>query len=478
MSAPLYDKLIKYSKKMTSFHMPGHKFGKVLNMKDIPFLNLDVTEVPGLDNLYESESIILKAQEEMARKYEAKESIFITNGSTSGIIASILTICSPGDTLIVARNCHHSVWNALILGGIRPIYINPSYNEEHNILGGIGDANLEQVLVKHPEAKGVVIVSPTYEGLVSDIQKVAKTVHKHNKILIVDEAHGAHFVWHQGFPNSATRQDADIVIQSMHKTLPALTQSALVHIGSRKIDKKMITKRLQMIQTSSPSYVMMGIMDYVRAQMENQPEIWTNYVQELLKSRKSLMKMKKLLLLSKDICGKSNIYDMDESKLVIFTYNADITGIELGKILRSKYNIQVEVESEEYIIAMSTIGDSPNDLNLFSKALLEIDSTLKKDTTKKKYNKELNIENKSTMLPREIYFGKKENIPFEESIGRISGTNIMLYPPGIPLICIGEVFSRETIDCIKNLSTHLLGITRENNEIKVSVSKEGENDER
>ena len=475
MKAPLYNQLIKYSQEITSFHMPGHKSGSILNIKDIPFLNLDVTEVPGLDNLYEAEGIILEAEEEMARQYGAKDSIFLTNGSTAGIIASILTVCNPGDSLVVARNAHHSVWSALILGGIRPIYINPSHNQEYNILGGICPIELEKVLADNPEAKGVIIVSPTYEGLVSDIKGIAKVVHDHNKLLIVDEAHGAHFAWDHSFPESAIIHGADLIIHSMHKTLPTLTQSALVHIGSQRVDKQSFVKRLQMIQTSSPSYVMMGIMDYTRAQMKDQPGIWKNYVKELLKVRIALENMKNLVLLSKDICNQSNIYALDESKLTIFTHNADISGIELGRLLRTRYKIQVEVEAEDYIIAMSTIADDSSHLELLSKALLEIDSNLKKDQTKKRYNNELIIKNQRNILPREVYFGKKEELPIEESAGRISGANIMLYPPGIPLICIGEVFSKQMIDDIKRLSTQILGIINTNNQLKVLVSSEGVN---
>lgn len=478
MNAPLYNQLITYSKEITSFHMPGHKSGDIFNLKDIPFLDLDVTEVPGLDNLYEAEGIILKAEEKMAKHYGAKDSVFVTNGSTAGIIASILTVCNPGDSLVVARNCHHSVWNGLILGGITPIYINPSHDQEYNILGGICPLELEQTLIENPQVKGVIMVSPTYEGLVSDIGSIVKVTHKYNKLLIVDEAHGAHFAWDEAFPKSAVVYGADLVIQSMHKTLPTLTQSALVHIGGLSIDKQSFIRALQMTQTSSPSYVMMGIMDYARAQMEIQPDLWANYIKELIKTRKNLETMENLTLLSKDICGKSNVYDLDESKLTIFTHNADINGIELGKILRRDYNIQVEVEADDYIIAMSTIADGPEALESFSKALTQIDLKLKKGRNKRKYNNNLKIKNKNNMLPRTVHFGKKEDVLIEESLGRVSAANIMLYPPGIPLICIGEVFSEDTIKDIGRLSTQVLGIINENNQLKVTVSSEGDHHER
>lgn len=474
MKAPLYDKIMEYGKNITSFHMPGHKFGGVLNMGQISPFDLDVTEVPGLDNLYEAEGVILEAQRKMAMKYGAKDTIFITNGSTSGIIASILAVCKPGDSLIVARNCHHSVWNALILGGVQPIYINPSYDEDYNILGGICTSKLEQTLISNPEVKGVIIVSPTYEGFVSDIEGISNIVHKYSKILIVDEAHGAHFIWDKIFPKSAVQCGADLVIQSMHKTLPAITQSALLHIGSDKIDKQTLIQRLQMIQTSSPSYIMMALMDYIRAEMEEKENLWTDYIREILKVRKRLMKLQNLLILSKDICGKVDIYDMDISKIVIYTYNTQITGVELGEILRSNYSIQVEVEAEEYIIAMSTIGDTSYDLGILCEALLEIDSKLKQGKIKKRYVNMIDINNKNNNVPREIYFADKEYIPIEKSKGRISATNIMLYPPGIPLICIGEVFSKKMIHNMKDFPGKLLGIINEKNNIKVLVSKDYE----
>lgn len=472
MKAPLYNYLIKYNKDITSFHMPGHKFGKALEMEKLSLLDLDVTEVPGLDNLYDPEGIILEAQGKMALKYKAKETIFLTNGSTAGIIASIMAVCSPGESLIIARNSHNSVWNGLILGGVRPIYLTPSYEENYGILGGISPAKLEELLIAYPEAKGVLIVSPTYEGLVSNIEQIAKVVHQHKKILIVDEAHGAHFTWDRDFPKSALECGADMVIQSMHKTLPTLTQSSLLHIGSEKIDKDIVLQRLQMIQTSSPSYIMMGLMDYMRAYMEEHKHLWSEYLKYLLQAREILMQLKNLSLLSKDICGQADIWDVDISKIVIDTSHTNITGIELGQLLRSQYAIQVEVEAKDYIIAMSTIGDTSRDLEVLCKALLEIDAQLIPSTPIKNSFNMVQSNNRETILPRSVFGGNKEYTPIEQSEMRISSANIMLYPPGIPLICIGERFTKEMIANIEQCQEKLLGVIYKDGKIIVSVAQE------
>lgn len=472
MNSPLYDAIIKYKKNITSFHMPGHKFGTALDMNKIPLIDLDVTEVPGLDNLYNAEGIILEAQRKMADKYGAKDTIFLTNGSTSGIIASILTICKPGDSLIVAKNCHHSVWNGLILAGVRPIYINPTFNDTFSIMGGICPLKLKQIIQANPDVRGVVLVSPTYEGLVSDMEQIANIVHKYNKVLIVDEAHGAHFTWDKNFPKSSLQHGADIVIHSMHKTLPLLTQSALMHIGSHRVHKNDIIRSLQMIQTSSPSYIMMALMDYMRSYMDEYKEVlWGNYIKQLDEARKKLKQLKNLYILSEEILGHYNIYDIDKSKIVIFTKETNITGIELGSILSNKYNIQVEVESQEYIIAMSTIGDTKSSLDKLCNALLEIDLNLKTIKTEKQKVDRMHINTQGIATPRDIYFSSKTYVPIEDSEGMVSATNIMEYPPGVPIICIGEIFSKDMIQYIRTNKSNLLGIQIKDNCIQVEIVK-------
>ncbi|MBS5800788.1 MAG: aminotransferase class I/II-fold pyridoxal phosphate-dependent enzyme, partial [Clostridiales bacterium] len=253
MKTPLYNALIEYSKHKKPFHMPGHKLGTFGDMKQLDFTALDVTEANGLDNLYEAEGIIKEAMQEMSRFYGAQSTTFLTNGSTAGILASLMTICKPGDKVLIARNCHHSVWHALILIGAVPIYIQPEYNEDFGLMGVIAKETISQALDLYPEVKGAIIVSPTYEGIVSDVKGIAEVLHEQDKVLIVDEAHGAHFVVNEAFPESSVLQGADLVIQSMHKTLPTLTQSALLHRGTNKINEDELIKNLRLVQTSSPS---------------------------------------------------------------------------------------------------------------------------------------------------------------------------------------------------------------------------------
>ena len=503
MNAPLFNRLIEYSKNNTTFHMPGHKFGKGFKLEDIDLTKIDVTEAYGLDNLYTADGIILEAEKLLANFYGSKETIFLTNGSTSGILASILATCGPNDKILVSRNCHHSVWSGLILAGCNPIYISPNYNYEHGLMTDIDALGIEKALKDNEDIKAVLIVSPTYEGIVSDIEEIADVVHRYNKVLIIDEAHGAHFSVSDKFPISSVKLGADIVINSTHKTLPTLTQSALLHIATDRISKEKIIAALRMIQTSSPSYVMMGVMDYVRAYIEeNRAEIESDYIENLTAFRENLRSnFKNLLLLdSGDINIEKKKYDI--SKVIIYT--KDITGYELEEILINKYNITLEASFKDYIILMTTLADDKEILDTLYNALIEIDNELSKGASineeKNTVNKILNYAGQSVeklflqhinkdnytqelkniydnkiiyteCTPREVYYANQTWIDLNEAEGKVAAENIMLYPPGIPVICLGEKFEKYHIEKIKSLYEKLQGIKFEsdNNEYTILV---------
>lgn len=465
MNAPLYNELIAYSNSKLAFHMPGHKFGSIADLNKLNLSSLDNTEAMGLDNLYEAEGIIKEAMLLMADFYGAKDSVFLTNGSTAGVITSILATCNEGDELIVARNSHHSVWSALVLGGIKPIYISPEYVSKDDILGEITVDTVKKAFEAHPNAKGIIIVSPTYEGIVSDIKGIAEVVHAYDKVLIVDEAHGAHFVLGNCFPISSTRLGADIVINSMHKTLPALTQSGLLHICSNRVTYEKIIETLRMVQTSSPSYMMMGLMDYIRCYiLEHHVLIKKQYVDELVAMRQKLRELRVLRLIERT----SHAYDI--SKVVVSTANTNISGYQLAAVLNREYSIVVEAALETYVILMTTMADTRETLHRLEQALTYIDSCLEYRPMHEGINSFMNHEIMLGECPRKIHYGEKTWESLEKCIGKRSANNIMLYPPGIPIICIGEVIQEKHIHIIRRFRNKLQGIKVLDNEILVHIA--------
>ncbi len=514
MNAPLYNELMAYSQSKLAFHMPGHKFGTIADLNKLNLSSLDNTEVIGMDNLYEASGIIKQAMNLMADFYGAKETIFLTNGSTAGILASILSTCKEGDKLIIARNAHHSVWSGLVLAGVIPIYINPVYLDEEDILGEVtpkvieealiqypeahhsvwsglvlagvipiyinpvyldeedilGEVTpkvIEEALIQYPEAKGVLIVSPTYEGIVSDIGAISEVVHRYDKLLIVDEAHGAHFVLGNSFPISSTRKGADLVINSMHKTLPALTQSGLLHICSNRVKYENVIEALRMIQTSSPSYIMMGLMDYIRCYiLEHYALIKRQYIDELILMRERLRRnLQTLRLIEKE----SLFYD--RSKLVISTSYANMNGYQLADILNKHFNIVVEAALDNYIILMTTMADQKLTLNRLEHALQVIDSNIGIVSRKERINLFMKQSISLGTSPREIFYSKKQWLEISECQGKRSTKNIMLYPPGIPLVCIGEEIQEKHVRTLARFKDKLQGIKVIDNKLFVEVTK-------
>lgn len=465
MNAPLYNELMAYSSSKLAFHMPGHKFGTIADLNKLNLSSLDNTEAIGMDNLYEANGIIRQAMNLMADFYGARETIFLTNGSTAGILASILATCKQGDKLIVARNAHHSVWSGLILAGVEPIYVNPVYLREEDILGEITARTIEEALIKYPEAKGALIVSPTYEGIVSNIEEIAKVVHKYDKLLIVDEAHGAHFVLGNSFPVGSTRKGADLVINSMHKTLPALTQSGLLHICSNRMKYEDVIEALRMVQTSSPSYIMMGLMDYIRCYiLEHHALIKKQYTDELILMRARLTQSLQCLRL---IEKEPEFYD--RSKIIISTSYASITGYELADILNRHFSIVVEAALDNYVILMTTMADQKITLSRLENALRVVDNNIGRSARRESVNSFMSKSITLGRCPREVFYGKKTYLPLKECEGKTAAKNVMLYPPGIPLVCVGETIEHRHIMLFEYFKEKLQGIKVVDNKVLLEV---------
>lgn len=432
------------------FHMPGHKRNPDTVNTDLPF-DRDITEIDGFDNLHHPEGILKKAQETAASVYDTKECYYSVNGSTAALLAAVSATVPRNGQILVARNCHKAVYHALYLRNLIPTYVYPQMDPKWWINGGISSDKVERALAENPEIKAVLLTSPTYDGVVSDIEKIAEIVHRYEIPLIVDEAHGAHFHFSNYFPTSAAELGADLVIQSFHKTLPSMTQTAVLHNCSDRVDSRLIRRFMGIYQSSSPSYILMASMDACMEKMSSDGnEMFREFTKILEKTRRRLSECKYIRLVSPEI-GTAGVFDYDRSKLLFSTRYASMTGSELAQILLEKYHIQVEMETEHYVLALAAVGDSEEGFERLCQAIEEIDQEEaqkkkeKRETEEPKAGRTAYTSLSQFMSITEAMESESEIRKLEESVGRISAEFGYLYPPGIPLIVPGEQITGQFI---------------------------------
>ncbi len=433
--------------KLYPLHMPGHKRRKDIIEDFKKFIELDYTEIEDTDNMHKPEGAIKQTLGEIANIYGAKNSYFLINGSSSGVLASILSCVGEDDKILVGRNCHISVYNGILLSGANPVYVFPKI--KNNISCAIDLEDIKKEVEKNKDIKACIITSPTYEGLVSNIQDIASFLHDKGILLIVDEAHGSHFKFSPMFPKSALDCGADIVIHSLHKTMPCLTQCAILHINSDRVDRHKLEKCLSMVQTTSPSYIFMLSMEYAINFGQNNKDKFLEYTKFLKEYREELKHLKNIKLLDIDMIDNVN-FDLDISRLTFFI-NSDINGYEINKILRQN-NMQLEMYGKNHIIAISTICDNFKELERFKDILFEIDKNINFKEIKQEDFKIGKVEQKINL--KKAFNMKKTFCKLEEAIDKICGAFIISYPPGSPILTIGEIIQQEHInyikECIKN----------------------------
>lgn len=455
MEETLYEKLDKLkNSKEYAFHMPGHKREE----KTGPFadiMRMDITEIEGFDNLHHAEGILRKEQDFAADLYGAKDSFFLVNGSTAGILASICAVAKEGTDIVFSRNAHKSAYHALYIKGLCAQYVYPEYVAEKAFIHGKIDPQDVKKQMEKTKAKVVFITSPTYEGIVSDISSIAQIVHEKDGILIVDEAHGAHFGFHPYFPQSAVKMGADIVIQSLHKTLPSLTQTALLHICSDKVDSCEVARWLSIFQTSSPSYVLMGSMSRCLHLLADHAEIYFSQYKKNL--GKFYSKMKNLTCLEVPDPAMLQRWfqtDTDPSKIIICVENLKdkegkkFTAKQLAEKLLADYEIQIEMVSENYVLAMTSIYDSEEGFRRLEEALLDIDSRLMRRSTvnmEEHLPTNCDVKAQPVMTIKKAIDGKKEKRAWKDCVGKVSAEYIYLYPPGSPIIAPGEMMTEQVL---------------------------------
>lgn len=453
MNTPIYTKLMQLkNEKRVPFHMPGHKRRGNGVFKEIE--NLDITEITDYDNLHHPEGIIRESMDKLKQIYGTRESWYLVNGSTVGILAAISACCEQGDGILIARNCHKSVYNAIRLLHLEAHYFYPDLSKRYDLIENIGDRQIKEIqdiLENNKKIRAMVLPSPTYEGVVMDIARLKKVTEKYNVILIVDEAHGAHFPFHEYFPKSAIDCGGDIVIQSTHKTLPAMTQTALLHLCTDKITPEAISDMLSVYESSSPSYILMASAEYSVAFMNENGDEVQGYVDNLQIFRKKCEQLKFIHLIQKeDLC----CLDYDRSKLVFSVELSGWNGITLFERLFYKYHIELEMADQCNCIAMTSVCDSAEMYDRLFEALKEIDREIAAQGIKEK-NKRTEIIADGFLVPEKLMESwqcigmEKEWISVKNAEGRIAGGYVTLYPPGSPLLVPGEKIVKETVEKLR-----------------------------
>ena len=471
----LYDQLTAYCHSdFYPFHMPGHK-RRLGTMAD-PF-TFDITEIEDFDNLHHAEGILLEAQQRAAAFYGSMETHFLVNGSTGGILSAI-GACVPRGRILMARNCHKAAYHAVYLNRLDVTYLYPETLEERKLYpdiqeygegergGAISPEAVKEALSRDPDIRAVFITSPTYEGVVSDVQSIARLAHEYGIPLIVDEAHGAHFGMHPIFPRPALAQGADVVIQSLHKTLPSLTQTALLHVNSSLVDRRRLRQMLGIYQSSSPSYVLMSSMDQCIRILEEQGEkLFEAFVENLNFFYRETGKLSVLKVIRTD----------DPSKIIISAGKSGLSGREISRILREKYHLEMEMEAVSYALALTSVGDDREGFERLARALTEMDEEQKGKCGSlcsrhtaffPQAEKEISGDGNFQYTAAEMTIWEAENAPQErilltESAGYLSGEYIYLYPPGIPLVVPGERMDERVLQVLlrdKELGYSLQGM--------------------
>lgn len=496
MKESFHNKLIEYCDNgRYPLHMPGHKRNDYLFNNVDPY-HYDITEIDGFDNLHCASGILKDAMDNAAKFFGTDRTWFLVNGSSCGILAAINAVTNIGDHIIIGRNCHKAVYNGIKIRNLQVDYLYPSYIEEYGVNGGYSWIELEDILKRHNDIKAVLITSPTYEGIVSNIEKLANVCHKYGAVLIVDEAHGAHLGLCDKLPIPAYKLGADIVIESTHKTLPAMTQTGLLHMCGNIVDEEKMNDMLSVYQTSSPSYVLMASIDKCISEIrDNCQQRYEELINVINKIREKVNKCSYLFIPCEELYNEEFVYDIDVTKLVIGIKNNICTGKVLAEILRNNFNFEVEMESLNYVLAITTISDKIEELERLAEALVGIDSKLYKlmENDELEYLKEYseaeelecskeygnvdtleysekisdvdNIEkeefsNISKKLGNRLFRNEKkfsiyeadlrdkEYIKLEHACGRIAGAMVYLYPPGIPILVPGEVISEDLVSQI------------------------------
>jgi arginine decarboxylase len=444
------------------FYTPGHKRGQgifppLANLFGEAVFRADLPELAELDNLFTPNGVIQKAQELAADAFGAEQTWFLVNGSTCGVEAAILTTCQAKDKIILPRNVHSSAIAGLILSGAIPIFVNPEYDPVLDIAHSITPEAVQVALEQHPDAKAVFMIYPTYYGVCGDVGAIASLAHEYNIPLLVDEAHGPHFAFHPQLPTPALAAGADLTVQSIHKVLGAMTQASMLHIQGNRIDSDRVRKALQLVQSTSPSYLLLASLDAARQQMAlHGKELMSHALQLAQMARNRISQIPGLSVL--DFTPVYKRMRLDRTRLTVTVSGLGLTGFEADEILDNKLGVTAEFPSLQHLTFIISLGNTQEDIDRLVDGLTTLAKEFRKTSPlnwanskfpKTLWNGFVNVHNPAVISPRDAFFATTETLDLRNAYERICTEIICPYPPGIPVLMPGEIISKSALDYLQ-----------------------------
>ena len=452
MRAPVYEALEKLKKRrVVPFDVPGHKRGRgnpeLVELLGEKCVSLDVNSMKPLDNLCHPVSVIKEAEELAAEAFRADHAFFMVGGTTSSVQGMVLSVCKAGDEIILPRNVHKSVINALVLCGAIPVYVNPEMDNRLGISLGMQVSEVEKAILEHPKAVAVLVNNPTYYGICSDLRSIVKVAHAHGMKVLVDEAHGTHLYFGENLPVCAMDAGADMASVSMHKSGGSLTQSSLLLTG-KNVNWEYVSQIINLTQTTSASYLLMSSLDISRRNLALRgKESFAKVAKMAEYARDEINAIGGYYAYGKDLINGGSVYDFDVTKLSVYTRDIGLAGIEVYDLLRDEYDIQIEFGDIGNILAYLSIGDRPQELERLVSALAEIRRRYQTDSSGL-MNQEY-IDPEVVMSPQEAFYAETISVPIGSSAGCICSEFVMCYPPGIPILAPGEKITEDILEYIK-----------------------------
>ena len=450
-SAPIYEALQKFRKKrVVPFDVPGHKRGRgnpeLVELLGEKCVGLDVNSMKPLDNLCHPISVIREAEKLTADAFGAKNAFLMVGGTTSAVQNMILSVCKAGDKIILPRNVHKSVINAMVLCGAIPVYVNPKINLELGIALGMEFSCVEEAIKNNPDAVAVFVNNPTYYGICSDIKSIVKLAHSYGMKVLADEAHGTHFYFNKNLPISAMEAGADMAAISMHKSGGSLTQSSIL-LTNTNVNADYVRQIINLTQTTSASYLLLSSLDISRRNLALRGEESFEKVAKMAEyARNEINQIGGYYAYGKELINGTSVFDFDITKLSIYTLGNGLAGIEVYDLLRDEYDIQIEFGDFGNILAYISIGDRIQDIERLVGALADIERLYKKDKAGMLSGEYIQPE--VVVTPQKAFYSEKVSLPIKEAAGKICGEFVMCYPPGIPILAPGEMITKEIAEYI------------------------------